>query len=70
MMKDFEKVYSDTGNKKVVLINRLSDPAMWVLSIYKRILFFKKKTGSYWFTGKDEAEKFALEYIKQLPVSS
>ena len=63
-MNNFEKVFSDTGNKKVVLINRLSDPSMWVLYVYKKILFFKKKIQTYWFTNQEDAEVFALEYVK------
>ena len=63
-MNNFEKVFSDTGNKKVVLINRLSDPSMWVLYVYKKILFFKKKIQTYWFTSQEDAEVFALEYVK------
>jgi hypothetical protein len=66
-MKDFEKVFSGSGNKKVVLINRVSDPSMWILNIYKKILFFKKKIDSYWFYDKAGAEQFALEYIKANP---
>ncbi len=63
-MKDFEKIFADSGNKIVVLINRVSDPSMWVLSIYKKILFFRKKIASYWFNDREGAEKFALDYIK------
>ncbi|MDQ3020990.1 MAG: hypothetical protein M3R36_10520 [Bacteroidota bacterium] len=66
-MKDFEKVFSGSGKKFAVLINRLSDPSMWVLNIYKKFLFFKKKIGSYWFTNKADAELFALDYIKANP---
>ena len=63
-MYNFEKVFSDSGSRKVVLVNRLSDPSMWVLYIYKKILFFKKKMQTYWFTNQEDAEVFALEYVK------
>ncbi|MBP9192075.1 MAG: hypothetical protein KBF96_05950 [Ignavibacteria bacterium] len=59
-MKDFEKEFSISGNRKAVLTNSRKDPAMWILNVYKKILFFNKKTGSYWFYDQDEAEKFAL----------
>ncbi len=62
-MEDFIKVYTASGNIQLQLINRASDPAMWVLNIYKKILFFKRKITSYWFTGREEAEKFAEEYV-------
>ena len=29
-MNTYEKVFSDSGNKKVVLINDNSDPSMWM----------------------------------------
>lgn len=63
-MNKFEKVISDSGNKKIVLINRLSDPGMWILYVYKKILFFNKKINSYWFSSKEQAELFAQEYVK------
>ncbi|MBK6538629.1 MAG: hypothetical protein WBQ38_08175 [Ignavibacteria bacterium] len=63
-MNTYEKVFSDSGNKKVVLINDNSDPSMWILYVYKKILFFKKKINTYWFSNKDQAELFALEYVK------
>ncbi len=63
-MYNFEKVFSDSGSRKVVLVNRLSDPSMWVIYIYKKILFFKKKINTYWFTNQEDAEVFALEWVK------
>jgi len=63
-MNNYEKVFSDSGKKKVVLINRLSDPGMWILYVYKKILFFNKRISSHWFNSKDQAELFALEYVK------
>ena len=63
-MNTFEKVFSDSGNRKVVLINDVSDPSMWILYVYKKMLFFKKKINTYWFNSKDQAELFALEYVK------
>lgn len=59
-MKDFEKEISISGDRKAVLSNSRSDPSMWILNVYKKVLFFNKKTESYWFYDQDEAEKFAL----------
>ncbi|MFZ1323376.1 MAG: hypothetical protein WAT71_17620 [Ignavibacteria bacterium] len=56
-MKDFRQKASLNG-KTIELINRISDPAMWVVNIYKKFLFFEKKENSYWFSDKDEAEIF------------
>ena len=63
-MYNFEKVFSDSGSRKVVLINRISDPSMWIIYVYKKILFFKKKMQTYWFTNQEDAEEFALQYVK------
>ncbi len=59
-MKDINKVLSDKGNKEIVLINKKSDPAMWVINVYKKILFFKVKDASFWFN----SEKDAVEYAR------
>ena len=56
-MNNYEKVFSDSGKKKVVLINRLSDPGMWILYVYKKILFFNKK--------KEINNTNEVEYLKQ-----
>lgn len=58
-MKDLIKVISDTGKQTVEMVNRISDPAMWIIYVYKKFLFFKIKKSSYWFTNKEEALKFA-----------
>lgn len=56
-MKDFIQKTSVNG-KSIELINRISDPAMWVVNVYKKILFLEKKEHSYWFCDKEEAEIF------------
>ena len=58
-MKDFRKVYHN-GNLEIVLVNRVSDPVMWIVSVNKKFLFFKKKISSYWFND----EKSALLFIE------
>jgi hypothetical protein len=64
-MKDIREVISNSNGKQVVLINRKSDPIMWIVNVYKKILFFKKEIKSYWFNDKDEARKFALTLASQ-----
>jgi len=56
-MKDFRQKTSVNG-KTFELINRISDPAMWIVNVYKKFLIFEKKENSYWFNDKDEAEIF------------
>lgn len=63
-MKDLIKVVSDTGKQTIELVNRISDPAMWIIYVYKKFLFFKIKKSSYWFTNEEEAMKFAGSYGK------
>lgn len=58
-MKDNIKVLSDTDKGKVVLINRASDPGMWILNTYKKFLFFKIRKASHWFNSEKEALEFA-----------
>ena len=61
-MSDFKKVISNSGNKEVVLVNRESDPISWIVYVYKKILFFKKRIASYWFVSRQEAEEYAANY--------
>lgn len=63
-MKDLIKVISDTGKQSIEMVNRISDPAMWIIYVYKKFLFFKIKKSSYWFTNEVEALKFAEGYAK------
>lgn len=56
-MKDFSQKYSVNG-KTFELLNRFSDPAMWIVNVYKKFLIFNKKESSYWFNDKEEAETF------------
>lgn len=63
-MKEFSKTMAGPENTELQLINRVSDPSMWILTVYKKILFFRKKIKTYWFYGKDEAERFAENYVR------
>ena len=53
-----EKMKSASG-KIIEILNRDSDPTMWIVSVYKQILFFKKKVISEWFSSKVDALEFA-----------
>ncbi len=46
-----ERIPNSSG-KIIEIINRDSDPTMWILNVYKKILFFKKKILSEWFSTK------------------
>lgn len=50
---------TNTSGKIIELVNRDSDPTMWILNVYKKILFFKKKIVSEWFSTKEDALDFA-----------
>ena len=50
---------TNTSGKIIELVNRDSDPTMWILNVYKKILFFKKKVVSEWFSTKEDALDFA-----------
>lgn len=53
-----EKMKSASG-KIIEILNRDSDPTMWIVSVSKQILFFKKKIVSEWFSSKADALEFA-----------
>lgn len=57
-MSTKEKMKSASG-KIIEVLNRDSDPTMWIVSVYKQILFFKKKVVSEWFSSKSDALEFA-----------
>ncbi len=65
-MEDSVKVLYDSGNNYITLTNRLSDPLMWILTVYKKKILFKKKITSYWFNGESEAMKHSDEIIKSV----
>ncbi|MBK8983100.1 MAG: hypothetical protein IPM38_12425 [Ignavibacteria bacterium] len=56
-MKDFHKKFSVNG-KTVELINRYSDPAMWIVNVVKKFLFFKSVESSHWFNSRNDAEDY------------
>ncbi|MCY7360676.1 MAG: hypothetical protein LH629_01200 [Ignavibacteria bacterium] len=58
-MKDTIKTIPNSNGINIKLINRSSDPAMWIINVYKKILFFNVKKSSHWFTNEAEAIKFA-----------
>ena len=53
-----ERITNSSG-KIIELVNRDSDPTMWILNVYKKILFFKKRVMSEWFSTKEDALDFA-----------
>lgn len=68
-MEDVNKVIANSKNHYIVLSNQVSDPSVWVLKIYKKILFFKKKVFSYWFNNEKQATEYANEYLKLNPAT-
>lgn len=66
---DTLKVLFDSGNNYITLTNRLSDPLMWILTVYKKKFLFKKKISSYWFNGESDAMKYSDEIIKSKSIS-
>ncbi len=64
MKNTFEKFVSANG-ETVTLKNNESDPAMWIVEIFTKSIFGKKKTGSFWFSHKEDAEDFLSGYKKK-----
>ena len=64
-MKNTDEKFVSAKGETITLKNNESDPAMWIVEIFSKSLFGKKKTGSYWFSGKKEAEDFLKDCIKK-----
>jgi len=45
----------------IELIHRASDPGMWNVRRSKKILWFRKRISSTWFSGEQQALAFAVE---------
>lgn len=56
------KIISNKSDKIVELINNDIDSNMWIVKVYKKILFFKKLLYSKWFN----TESDALNYAKSI----
>lgn len=54
-----KEVIKSASGKVIEILNRDSDPTMWIVSVYKKVLFFKKKIVSEWFSSKIDALEFA-----------
>ena len=57
-----KEVIKSASGKLVELIHRDSDPSMWIVNVYKKVIFFKKRISSKWFSDKEEA----LQYVKSI----
>jgi hypothetical protein len=64
-MKNTHDNFVSGSGEMITLTNTEYDPAMWIVEIFKKSLFGKKKTGSYWFSHKEEAEEFVSNYVKK-----
>lgn len=61
MKNSFEQAFK-SGDVTLILRNVESDPAMWIVDIYRKGLIGRKKKGSYWFSSKEDAEEFVSNY--------
>ena len=61
-MSDIIKSVKDKTGNTIDVFNLPSDPNMWVVRKYKRLLFLKKMITSKWFNDKDQA----LAYVEEL----
>jgi hypothetical protein len=64
-MKNTNEKFVSGNGETIILTNTEYDPAMWIVEIFKKSMFGKKKTGSYWFSHKGDAEDFVADYIKR-----
>jgi hypothetical protein len=54
------------GNHTVVLTQVRFGGTPWVVRVYKRILFFKKRVSSDWFLTEAQAKQFAEQLTRDL----
>jgi hypothetical protein len=52
-------VLSNDRDCYITLMHHETDPAMWAVRRWQKILWFKKRISSNWFTGKEQAKTFA-----------
>ncbi len=64
-MKNTNEKFISVKGETIILTNNESDPAMWIVEIFSKSFFGKKKTGSYWFSHKKDAEDFLSGYMKK-----
>lgn len=61
-MNEIIETDKDSSGHSIEVFNLPSDPIMWVVRKYKKILFFKKMISSKWFNDKDQA----FDYFEKL----
>ncbi len=61
MKSTLEKKEAANGDV-LVLRNQNSDPGMWIVDVMKKSIFGKKKSGSYWFSSRQDAEEYIRNY--------
>ncbi len=54
-----KEIVSSPSGRIVEIFNSDDDPTMWIVRVYKKILFFKKQIISKWFSKKEDALDFA-----------
>jgi hypothetical protein len=65
MKNSFEQTFSGSSGETLILKNLDSDPTMWIVDIFKKSFLGKKKSGSFWFSHKIDAEEFVSKYLKR-----
>jgi hypothetical protein len=55
------EIISDTSDRYIELVNRDSDPVMWIVQLSKKLLFFKIKKRVWWFADSTQARDFAQQ---------
>ena len=55
------RVVSDARACYITVTHDDLDPAMWIVRRWKKIMWFKKRISSTWFTGQEQAMIFATE---------
>jgi hypothetical protein len=57
-------IISKSRNCFIEVLHRGSDPSIWIVRRWKRILFFKKRISSDWFINRQQAYTYAYEMLQ------
>jgi hypothetical protein len=58
-MKNNVTVISNVRDCLIELIHNDSDPAMWIVRHWTKLMWFKKRISSHWFNDRQQATIFA-----------
>lgn len=62
---EYRTIISNIRKCFIEILHNGSDPSVWIVRRWKKILWFKKRISSDWFINKQQAFAFASEMKRQ-----